>query len=241
MAKKTTTDRRQITLSNERKEAMAIGRAQTQIVRDYIGAIARQEASKNRGRLNPEKLKGRILEAAQLFQTETDPIRKLDLLKKQREWTEKLQQWRDTEITPELEQAFIDVAADYADRNGYSYTDFRALGVTAAVLRQAGIPLEYGPGTFDVVELFDDEGDEGGDESNNGTKRYKSPAKSRRYASDYRRRAVAMVREQEQIANSHWGACQAVADELNGPRPETVHQWWKKAEAAKADDEPPAP
>jgi hypothetical protein len=43
------------------------------------------------------------------------------------------------DISP-LEKAFIKVAKSYADRKGISYSAWRTIGVSPAVLQKAGIP-----------------------------------------------------------------------------------------------------
>ena len=39
----------------------------------------------------------------------------------------------------ELEEAFVSIAASYSDRKGISYQAWREVGVTPAILRQAGV------------------------------------------------------------------------------------------------------
>lgn len=207
------------TMSEEHRKALVLGKAQATIVRDYLEALARANKPKT-GRLSAEKLKTKLADVTKQIETETDPLKRLSLFKDQRNYGDQLIERQAETMPPELEQAFIDVASDYAERLGYQYSDFRELGVPAAVLRDAGFTMTHSP--HDVDELLD--------VSTNGD----TPSVHRtRYSEAAKRKAVQMVRLRESSATSHWAAVRSVAAELGGPAPETVHGWWKQAEAAK--------
>lgn len=125
-------------MSDEHKAALAKGRAQARAVKQYLRA--RETESKRGPKLTPEKLRGRIEDLKQSIEEEDDPTRRLELIQQRMDDEERLSGIEETPDMEQLETDFVDVAKEYSDRKGISYSAWRELGVPAAVLKRAGVP-----------------------------------------------------------------------------------------------------
>lgn len=125
-------------MSDEHKAALAKGRAQARAVKEYLRA--RETESKRGPKLTPEKLQGRINDLKQSIEEESDPTRRLELIQQRMDDEERLSGIEETPDMEQLETDFVDVAKEYSDRKGISYSAWRELGVPAAVLKRAGVP-----------------------------------------------------------------------------------------------------
>lgn len=125
-------------MSDEHKAALAKGRAQARAVKQYLRA--RETESKRGPKLTPEKLRGRIDDLKQSIEEENDPTRRLELIQQRMDDEERLSGIEETPDMEQLETDFVDVAKEYSDRKGISYSAWRELGVPAAVLKRAGVP-----------------------------------------------------------------------------------------------------
>lgn len=127
------------TPTDQHKRAMAVGRRQTKIVADYLEAL--DEWTPRRARpVSTEALEAKI---AKIDATIDDLShiarlhanqRRLDLQAE----LERLQAIDETDLD-DLENKFVKVAAEYAERKGVSYQAFRQMGVPASTLKRAGI------------------------------------------------------------------------------------------------------
>lgn len=125
-------------MSDEHKAALAKGRAQARAIKQYLRA--RETESKRGPKLTPEKLRGRIDDLKQSIEEEGDPTRRLELIQQRMDDEERLSGIEETPDMEQLESDFVDVAKEYSDRKGISYSAWRELGVPAAVLKRAGVP-----------------------------------------------------------------------------------------------------
>ncbi len=125
-------------MSDEHKAALAKGRAQARAVKEYLRA--RETESKRGPKLTPEKLRKRIEDLKQSIEDEADPTRRLELIQQRMDDEERLSGIEETPDMDQLESDFVDVAKEYSDRKGISYSAWRELGVPAAVLKRAGVP-----------------------------------------------------------------------------------------------------
>lgn len=125
-------------MSEEHKAALAKGRAQARAVKEYLRA--RETESKRGPKLTPEKLQGRIEDLKKSIEEEDDPTRRLELIQQRMDDEERLSGIEETPDMEQLESDFVDVAKEYSDRKGISYSAWRELGVPAAVLKRAGVP-----------------------------------------------------------------------------------------------------
>jgi hypothetical protein len=92
-----------------------------------------------RGRKRTPESIDRRLEAIDEALPTASPIKRLSLLQERRDLqSEKADMGEDIDLSA-YEDDFVAVAADYGQRKGISYGAWRELGVSAAVLKRAGI------------------------------------------------------------------------------------------------------
>ncbi len=124
-------------MTDEHKEALAVGRAEGRAVRAYLEALETNRPK--RGRKRTKESIRRRLEAVAAEMEEADPLRRLQLAQEELDLTEEMGRLDQGIDMAELEKGFVEVARSYAERKGISYAAFREVGVPAAVLREAGI------------------------------------------------------------------------------------------------------
>ena len=124
-------------MSAEHKAAIAQGRRESKAVKAYLQAIA---APKRRGRpVTPESLEARIADIEQRLREESDPLARLDLYQARVDAHEALDQLTATVDIDALEVDFVQYAASYSTRKGITWPAWREAGVSAGILRAAGI------------------------------------------------------------------------------------------------------
>jgi uncharacterized protein YicC (UPF0701 family) len=124
-------------MSNEHKEALAVGRAEGRTVRAYLEALESSRPKRGRKRTK-ESISARLERIDEELET-ADPLKRLQLTQERLNLAEELEGMdRGVDIT-ELETEFAKVAKDYAARKGITYAAFRQIGVPASVLTRAGI------------------------------------------------------------------------------------------------------
>lgn len=124
-------------MSKDHKEALAVGRAEGRLVRAYLEAL---EMSKpKRGRKRTKDTIGARLERIDEELESSDPLRRLQLVQERIDLNEELSTMDQGVDIDELEKEFTRVAKGYAERKGITYAAFRQIGVSAAVLKRAGI------------------------------------------------------------------------------------------------------
>jgi hypothetical protein len=124
-------------MTKAHKQALAAGRAEGKIVRDYLEALKRTKPKRGRKR-TPESIKRRLNTIKNEFEN-VDAVtqlkyaqERLDLAIELAELTAKV------DIAP-LEKAFVKIAKGYGERNGITYSAWREIGVDATVLKKAGV------------------------------------------------------------------------------------------------------
>ena len=124
-------------MTKAHKQALAAGRAEGKIVRDYREALKRTKPKRGRKR-TPESIKRRLDTIKKEFEN-VDAVtqlkyaqERLDLAIELAELTAKV------DIAP-LEKAFVKIAKGYGERNGITYSAWREIGVDATVLKKAGV------------------------------------------------------------------------------------------------------
>ena len=138
MAKKAAAQKRQRTMTDEHKAALAEGREQGRVVRRYLEALESHRPKRGRRR-TPESVAKRIAAIdAQL--PSADPLTRLHLLQERMDLEGELASTDGGGIDlDELEAAFTEVAAAYGERKGLTYEAWRSIGVEPRVLKAAGI------------------------------------------------------------------------------------------------------
>ena len=134
-AKKASGTRR---MSAEHKAALARGREQGRIVREYLAALDREK--KPGRKLDADTLNQRIAETQKQIDTEPDPAKRVELIQKRHNYEDQLANLEDEPNLDSLGKDFISVAKEYSERKGINYSAWREAGVPAAVLKEAGIP-----------------------------------------------------------------------------------------------------
>lgn len=124
-------------MSDEHKAALAKGRAQGKAVREYLAALE-QERKPGR-KMDRPTIESKIDEVQAAIDAEADPAKRVDLIQRRLDLEERLVNLQEEPDLEGLEKGFIDVAAEYSDRKGISYTAWREAGVPAATLKAAGV------------------------------------------------------------------------------------------------------
>jgi hypothetical protein len=124
-------------MSNEHKAALAKGREQGRAVRDYLAALE-QERKPGR-KVDRSTVEQRINDVQARVDEEPDPAKRVELIQRRLDLEEQLVVMQDELDLGQLEEGFVNAAAEYSERKGISYTAWREAGVPAAVLKQAGI------------------------------------------------------------------------------------------------------
>jgi hypothetical protein len=119
----------------ERPAERGIRRAETNAVAAYLTAL-RAPKVPARSRANLERRRTQI---EQWIAEESSPIREVELIQPRLDVDAQLAQIDQAARLPELEEAFVKVAASWAKRSGISAAALREVGVPARVLARAGI------------------------------------------------------------------------------------------------------
>lgn len=139
MARTATVDDGQVYhMSDEHKAALAVGREQNRIVRNYLVALETHKPKRGRKR-SLDSIEKRLAQINETVGSEGDPLRRLALIQERGKLEEALAHQTESSDLAELEEAFKSIAADYSNRRGISYAAWREVGVPANILKDAGI------------------------------------------------------------------------------------------------------
>ena len=127
-------------LSPEHKAAMAEGRTEGRVIKGYLEAIRRTKPTAGRPK-TADSVNNRLDKVNHLLEAKLDPLKRLGLLQERIELAGELKKIEEnsTDLVAELEPEFIAVAKSYGQRKGISYAAWREFGVSASVLKAAGI------------------------------------------------------------------------------------------------------
>jgi hypothetical protein len=126
-------------MTDEHKAALAEGRAQGRSVKQYLEALEANKPKRGRKR-TPESIQKR-LDAIEADLAASDGLKRLTLVQERIDLQEELERLTSDDVVDlsALEAEFVRVAKGYGERKGISYQAWREVGVTPAVLKQAGI------------------------------------------------------------------------------------------------------
>jgi hypothetical protein len=124
-------------MTDEHKAALARGRNEGRAVRDYLESLRANKPK--RGRRRTVDSVNKRLATIDIEVESADPLKELKLLQERRDLQAELASKSTVIDHDAIEQAFVEVAREYGDRQGISYTTWRDVGVDAAVLSRAGI------------------------------------------------------------------------------------------------------
>ena len=123
-------------MSDDHREALAQGRTESSIVRQYLDAIS---VPRGAGRKRtPETLQRQIAAINEEMKV-ADPHARLLLTQERKDLEAKLAGIAAVRDIGAIERRFIKVAKSYSDRKGINYSTWRESGVSAEVLKEAGI------------------------------------------------------------------------------------------------------
>jgi hypothetical protein len=125
-------------MSAAHKQALAEGREQSRVVRDYLDALEAHKPKRGRKR-TAESVRKNLAEVNQSVKTAAGSSR-LELIQRRRDLEVELagMQAGGVDISA-LEKAFMKVGKSYAGRKSISYAAFREFGVPADILKRAGV------------------------------------------------------------------------------------------------------
>lgn len=124
-------------LTPEHKAALAKGRAEGKIVRDYLEGLRATKPKRGRKR-TAESITARLGRIDEEIASST-PLDELLLIQERRDLEDELKAMSNTVDMERLEADFVGVAKSYSAGKKISYQSWRDVGVEASVLKQAGI------------------------------------------------------------------------------------------------------
>jgi hypothetical protein len=124
-------------MSDAHKAALAKGRAEGRVVRDYLEGLRATKPKRGRKR-TPETIGARLLNIEDELPG-ASPIDELALVQERRDLQDELAAMSETIDMDALENAFVEVAKSYSDSKKIAYASWRDVGVEASVLKRAGI------------------------------------------------------------------------------------------------------
>jgi hypothetical protein len=124
-------------MTDSHKAALERGRAEGRVVRDYLEALRSNKPK--RGRKRTADSINKRLAAIDAELPEASAIDELQLIQERRDLNAELASLGTGVDMSEIEESFISVAKGYGERKGISYASWRDVGVSAAVLKRAGI------------------------------------------------------------------------------------------------------
>jgi hypothetical protein len=124
-------------MSDDHKAALAKGRTEGRIVRDYLEGL--RATKPKRGRKRTAETVQKRLDAIESELAAASPMDELLLIQERRDLEAELDAMSNTIDMETLEAAFVDVAKSYSESKKISYASWRDVGVEASVLKRAGI------------------------------------------------------------------------------------------------------
>jgi hypothetical protein len=125
------------TMTDTHKAALAQGRLEGRAVRDYLDALRASKPKRGRKR-TADSITNR-LSAIDRQLPDASPIDELRLIQERRDLMTELSTIDTGVDLVGLEDAFVQIAANYGIRQGISYSSWREVGVPASTLKRAGI------------------------------------------------------------------------------------------------------
>ena len=127
----------QRTMTADHKAKLAQGRNESRVVSRYLDALAAGKGKRGRKR-TPESINMQITRIDKDLAAAT-PIRRLELVQRRFDLAAERDRLATRVDLEGLEKEFVKVAKSYAQRNAIGYSAFRELGVSAELLKRAGI------------------------------------------------------------------------------------------------------
>jgi uncharacterized Ntn-hydrolase superfamily protein len=129
-------------MSADHKAKLAQGRTESRIMNRYLEALAAGKGKRGRKR-TPETIALQISRIDKKMST-ASAVQRLELTQQRLDLTAEKDRLSVRVDVTSVEKDFIKIAKSYAARNGISYSAFRAMGVSADVLKRAGVARTRG-------------------------------------------------------------------------------------------------
>jgi hypothetical protein len=132
--------RKSASMSAEHKRALAQGREQSRVVRNYLDALEQNRPKRGRKR-TPESIKKRLAEIKAELRDAT-AFERVHLLQQRKDLEAELERHGASENGASLgtlEKSFVKVVKLYSEAKGISYSTWREVGVSAEVLGRGGV------------------------------------------------------------------------------------------------------
>jgi hypothetical protein len=124
-------------MSAAHKAALALGREQGRVVRQYLEAL--EQHRPKRGRKRTVASIGKRLAVIEKELPAALPLTRVLLIQERMDLESELWIKENEDDLTEFEGGFIDAAKEYGERKGIGYHAWREAGVDADVLRRAGV------------------------------------------------------------------------------------------------------
>jgi len=124
-------------MSDEHKAALAKGRLEGRVVRDYLEGLRATRPKRGRKR-TADTIKKR-LDAIEVELASATPLDELLLVQERRDLEAELAAKSNAIDMEALEAEFVKVAKSYSESKSISYASWRDVGVPASTLKRAGI------------------------------------------------------------------------------------------------------
>ena len=125
-------------MSDDHKAALAQGRHESRVVREYLEAL--KSTKPKRGRKRTAESIQKRLDKIESELSAADPLNELLLLQERRDLQDEFEALGSGADISSAEAEFVKIALAYSNRRHISYATWREIGVEAAVLKKAGIP-----------------------------------------------------------------------------------------------------
>ena len=125
-------------MSADHKAALAQGRLESKVVREYLEAL--RNSKPKRGRKRSAETIQKRLDKIETELASADPLTELLLVQERRDLQDEFENLGSGNDLSDAENAFVSVAKSYSERRHISYATWREIGVDAAVLKRAAIP-----------------------------------------------------------------------------------------------------
>jgi hypothetical protein len=129
--------RKKRSVTDEHKAAMEEGRKQSRAIAAYLEAIENHRPKRGRKR-TPESIDRRLTAIDDALES-APAVKRLSLIQERLDLLHERESLETRVDLSGLEEEFVDTAKSYGQRKGISYSAWRQLGVSAAVLKRAGI------------------------------------------------------------------------------------------------------
>lgn len=124
-------------MSNAHKKALAEGRSEGRIIRDYLEVVEATKPRRGRRR-TPESIARRLSLITQELKT-ADPVTKVRLIQERLDLRTELAGMKTKSEVVAAESKFVKVAKRFSQRNNITFDAWREFGVAPSVLKRAGI------------------------------------------------------------------------------------------------------